>query len=168
MTNETKKEVDIAEFKSLVESNHKILGLDIGSKRIGVAISTSDMTGALPLRTIKYSNMKDFLKEINEIVKRHEVKALIIGLPLNMDGSEGPRCDSVRDFAHAMMRIRDIPVVFHVERLSTQAVESAMVEADMTRAKRILRRDALAAVWILQSALDRLHDNRITSTYPSP
>ena len=62
MTNETKKEVDIKEFKSLVDSNHKILGLDIGSKRIGVAISTSDMTGALPLRTIKYSNMKDFLK----------------------------------------------------------------------------------------------------------
>ena len=87
MTNETKKEVDIAEFKSLVESNHKILGLDIGSKRIGVAISTSDMTGALPLRTIKYSNMKGFLKELNELVKLHEVKALIIGLPLNMDGS---------------------------------------------------------------------------------
>ena len=68
MTNETKKEVDIAEFKSLVESNHKILGLDIGSKRIGVAISTSDMTGALPLRTIKYSNMKDFLKELPAIL----------------------------------------------------------------------------------------------------
>ena len=80
MTNETKKEVDIAEFKSLVESNHKILGLDIGNKRIGVAISTSDMTGALPLRTIKYSNMKDFLKELNELVRLHDVKALILSL----------------------------------------------------------------------------------------
>ena len=102
MTNETKKEVDIADFKSLVESNHKILGLDIGSKRIGVAISTSDMTGALPLRTIKYSNMKGFLKEINEIVKLHEVKALIIGLPLNMDGSEGKSAQSIRDKSRAI------------------------------------------------------------------
>ena len=97
MTNETKKEVDIAEFKSLVEIYHKILGLDIGSKRIGVGISTSDMTGALPLRTIKYSNMEDFLKELNELVKLHDVKALIIGLPLNMDGSEGKSAQSIRD-----------------------------------------------------------------------
>ena len=80
MTNETKKEVDIAEFKSLVESNHKILGLDIGSKRIGVAISTSDMTGALPLRTIKYSNMKGFLKELNE---RSKYKNLVGLSPVN-------------------------------------------------------------------------------------
>ena len=97
MTNETKKEVDIAEFKSLVKSNHKILGLDIGTKRIGVAVSTSDMTGALPLRTIKYRSMKGFLEELSELVKLHEVKALIIGLPLNMDGSEGKSAQSIRD-----------------------------------------------------------------------
>ncbi len=93
---------------------------------------------------------------------------MVLGWPANMDGSVGPRCDSVRDFAHAMMRIRDIPVVFQDERLSTQAVESAMVEADMTRVKRAQRRDALAAVWILQSALDRLHDDQITPSLPSP
>ena len=93
---------------------------------------------------------------------------MVLGWPANMDGSVGPRCDSVRDFAHAMMRIRDIPVVFQDERLSTQAVESAMVEADMTRAKRAQRRDALAAVWILQSALDRLHDDQIKLSLPSP
>ena len=124
MTNETKKEVDIAEFKSLVESNHKILGLDIGSKRIGVAISTSDMTGALPLRTIKYSNMKDFLKELNELVRLHDVKALIIGLPLNMDGSEGKSAQSIRDKSRAINLSLNIPYSFWDERLSTVAVEN--------------------------------------------
>jgi putative Holliday junction resolvase len=73
-----------------------------------------------------------------------------------MDGSQGPRCDATRDFAHALLRLRDIPIAFMDERLSTQAVESAMLAADMTRAKRHERRDALAAAWILQSALDRL------------
>ena len=121
MTNETKKEVDIAEFKSLVESNHKILGLDIGSKRIGVAISTSDMTGALPLRTIKYSNMKDFLKELKELVKLHNIKALIIGLPLNMDGSEGKSAQSIRDKSRAINLSLNIPYSFWDERLSTVA-----------------------------------------------
>ena len=80
-----------------------------------------------------------------------------------MDGSRGSRCDSIRDFAHALLKIRDIPIVFQDERLSTTAVESVMVAADMTRAKRAKRRDALAACWILQSFLDYLHDHRITA-----
>ena len=119
MTNETKKEVDIAEFKSLVESYHKILGLDIGSKRIGVAISTSDMTGALPLRTIKYSNMKDFLKELNELVRLHDVKALIIGLPLYMDGSEGKSAQSIRGMRDFLLLLRKnyIKIIPKVEKL---------------------------------------------------
>ena len=84
------------------------------------------------------------------------VSGLVIGWPVNMDGSEGPRCDATRDFAHALLRMRDLPIAFQDERLSTQAVESAMLAADMTRARRAERRDALAAAWILQSALDRL------------
>jgi putative Holliday junction resolvase len=91
------------------------------------------------------------------------VGGLVLGWPVNMDGSRGPRCDSVRDFAHALLKIRDIPIVFQDERLSTKAVESAMVAADMTRAKRAERRDALAACWILQSFLDYLHDHHITA-----
>ena len=85
------------------------------------------------------------------------VGGLVIGWPVNMDGSEGPRCDATRDFAHALLRMRDLPITFQDERLSTQAVESAMLEADITRARRAVRRDALAAGWILQSALDRIH-----------
>ena len=84
------------------------------------------------------------------------VGGMIIGWPVNMDGSEGPRCDATRDFAHALLRMRDLPIAFQDERLSTQAVESAMLSADMTRQRRAERRDALAAGWILQSALDRL------------
>jgi putative Holliday junction resolvase len=81
---------------------------------------------------------------------------LVLGWPLNMDGSQGPSCDSVRDFAHAFLRLHDIAISFQDERLSTKAVEQEMIAADLTRQKRHLRRDALAATWILQSALDSL------------
>ena len=157
MTNETKKEVDITEFKSLVESNHKILGLDIGSKRIGVAISTSDMTGALPLRTIIYSNMKDFLKEINEIVRLHEVKALIIGLPLNMDGSEGKSAQSIRDKSRAINLSFNIPYSFWDERLSTVAVEKLYEDYSKSRKTAHNEKkeiDSLASAFILEGALN--------------
>ena len=98
-----------------------------------------------------------------EFADSQSVGGLVLGWPVNMDGSPGPRCDSVRDFAHALMKIRDIPIVFQDERLSTQAVETAMLAADMTRAKRAERRDALAACWILQSFLDYLQDRHITT-----
>ena len=144
MTNETKKEVDIAEFKSLVESYHKILGLDIGSKRIGVAISTSDMTGALPLRTIKYSNMKDFLKELNELVKLHDVKALIIGLPLNMDGSKSEMSQNAHKFSRRMSSRYNIQSEMFDERLTSF---EARVHEEKTHI------DAIAARLILESWL---------------
>ena len=157
MTNETKKEVDISEFKSLVKSNHKILGLDIGSKRIGVAISKSDMTGALPLRSITYSNMKGFLKEINEIIKLHEVKALIIGLPLNMDGSEGKSAQSIRDKSRAINLSLNIPYSFWDERLSTVAVDRLYIDNSKSRKKAHNEKkeiDSLASAFILEGALN--------------
>ena len=92
----------------------------------------------------------------------------MLGWPVNMDGSTGPRCDSVRDFAHALIKIIDIPISFQDERLSTRAVESAMIAADMTRAKRAVRRDALAACWILQSALDGINDQTLRNQATSP
>ena len=119
------------------------------------------MTIASPVKILWRRKFTPDVEEIFTLVDAQNVGALVLGWPANMDGSAGPRCDSVRDFAHAMMRIRDIPIIFQDERLSTSAVESAMVSADMTRAKRAERRDALAAVWILQSALDRLHDGII-------
>ena len=154
-------------IKDAISGGQRLLGLDIGKKTIGLALSDKSLAIASPIKILWRSKFTPDIHSIFELVDQEEVGAMVLGWPANMDGSVGPRCDSVRDFAHAMMRIRDIPVVFQDERLSTQAVESAMVEADMTRAKRAQRRDALAAVWILQSALDRLHDNQITPSLPN-
>ena len=155
-------------IKGAISGGQRLLGLDIGKKTVGLALSDKSLAIASPVKILWRSKFTPDVHSIFELVDQEEVGAMVLGWPANMDGSVGPRCDSVRDFAHAMMRIRDIPVVFQDERLSTQAVERAMVEADMTRAKRVQRRDALAAVWILQSALDRLHDDQITPSLPSP
>ena len=154
--------------KDVISDGQRLLGLDIGKKTIGLALSDKSLAIASPVKILRRSKFTPDVNSIFDFTNTEEVGAMVLGWPVNMDGSEGPRCDSVRDFAHAMMRIRDTPVVFQDERLSTQAVESAMVEADMTRAKRAQRRDALAAVWILQSALDRLRDDRITPASPIP
>ncbi len=155
-------------IKYAISGGQRLLGLDIGKKTIGLALSDKSLAIASPVKILWRRKFTPDVHSIFELVDQEEVGAMVLGWPANMDGSVGPRCDSVRDFAHAMMRIRDIPVVFQDERLSTQAVESAMVEADMTRVKRAQRRDVLAAVWILQSALDRLHDDQITPSLPSP
>jgi putative Holliday junction resolvase len=147
--------------KDAISDGQRLLGLDIGKKTIGIALSDKSLAIASPVRILWRSKFTPDVEALFDFVDEQDVGAMVLGWPANMDGTAGPRCDSVRDFAHAMMRIRDIPVIFQDERLSTQAVESAMIEADMTRAKRAERRDALAAVWILQSALDRLHDNQI-------
>ncbi len=155
-------------IKVAISVGQRLLGLDIGKKTIGLALSDKSLAIASPVKILWRRKFTPDVHSIFELVDQEEVGAMVLGWPANMDGSVGSRCDSVRDFAHAMMRIRDIPVVFQDERLSTQAVESAMVEADMTRVKRAQRRDALAAVWILQSALDRLHNDQITPSLPSP
>ena len=147
--------------KDAISDGQRLLGLDIGKKTIGIALSDKSLAIASPVRILWRSKFTPDVEALFDFVDEQDVGAMVLGWPANMDGTAGPRCDSVRDFAHAMMRIRDIPGIFQDERLSTQAVESAMIEADMTRAKRAERRDALAAVWILQSALDRLHDNQI-------
>ncbi len=140
---------------SVFPPHQKFMGLDVGKKTIGVAIGDATHKIASPHRIIwrqKFtSDMLGLCDEMDEI----GVAGLVIGWPLNMDGSEGPRCDSTRDFAHAFLRLRDMPIVFQDERWSTQAVERSMVDADMTRQNRHARRDALAATWILQAAFDQ-------------
>ena len=149
------------DVKDVISKDQRLLGLDIGKKTIGLALSDGSLTIASPVKILWRRKFTPDVEEIFGLVDAQNIGAMVLGWPANMDGTAGPRCDSVRDFAHAMMRIRDIPVIFQDERLSTSAVESAMVSADMTRAKRAERRDGLAAVWILQSALDRLHDGII-------
>jgi putative Holliday junction resolvase len=135
----------------------RLLGLDVGKKTIGLAISDSAFSVASPLKILWRKKFTPDAETMFTLCDDEGVGGLVIGWPVNMDGSEGPRCDATRDFAHALLRMRDLPIIFQDERLSTQAVESAMLEADITRARRAVRRDALAAGWILQSALDRIH-----------
>lgn len=144
---------------SVFPPHQKFMGLDVGKKTIGVAIGDATHKIASPHRIIwrhKFtSDMLGLCEEMDEI----GVAGLVIGWPLNMDGSEGPRCDSTRDFAHAFLRLRDMPIVFQDERWSTKAVERSMVDADMTRQNRHARRDALAATWILQAAFDQYNSS---------
>jgi putative Holliday junction resolvase len=138
------------------------MALDVGSKTIGVATSDALRMLATPLMTIKRGKLAADLAMLGELAAKHEIKALAIGLPLNMDGSEGPRCQSVRQFVtnianHGPASLASLPVVFQDERLSTAAVTRGMIEDyDMSRAKRAERVDAAAAAWILESALARL------------
>jgi len=142
----------------MIPSGQRLLGLDIGKKTIGLALSDAGLKIASPVKILYRTKFTPDVAELFAMIDTESVGGLVLGWPLNMDGSIGPRCDSVRDFAHSLMKIRDIPILLQDERLSTRAVESAMVDADMTRAKRDRRRDALAACWILQSALDALND----------
>ena len=151
------------DIKLHISSGEKLLGLDIGKKTIGLALSDHSLKIALPVKTLYRTKFSPDMAKLLAFADEQNVGGFVLGWPLNMDGSRGPRCDSIRDFAHALLKIRDIPIVFQDERLSTKAVESAMVAADMTRAKRAKRRDALAACWILQSFLDYLNYHNITA-----
>ena len=151
------------DIKLHISSGEKLLGLDIGKKTIGLALSDASLRIASPVRIVHRTKFTLDMANLLTFADEQNVGGLVLGWPVNMDGSLGSRCDSIRDFAHALLKIRDIPIVFQDERLSTKAVELAMVAADMTRAKRAKRRDALAACWILQSFLDRLHNHYITA-----
>jgi putative Holliday junction resolvase len=153
--------VDFGELKALAPDG-RLMALDVGSKTIGIATSDALRMLATPLTTLRRGKLAADLAVLDELVRRHQVRALAIGLPLNMDGSEGPRCQSVRQFAanianHGPAALAALPIVFQDERLSTVAVTRGMIEDyDMSRARRAERVDAAAAAWILESALARL------------
>ncbi len=143
------------EFLSLIKHKNRILGLDHGSKNIGIAISDEKLIVATPLETIKKTNQKhDFFKILN-IINEYCIKGLVFGWPLNMNGSKGPRCQSVMSFVKSFLNVKDIPVFLQDERLSSQAVEKIMIKQNLSRKKRSKVIDKHAASWILQSALDR-------------
>lgn len=157
--------VELAQLKEILAANPRggrVMALDVGSKTIGIATSDLLRTLATPLATLKRGKLAVDLAALAELAAKHEVKALAIGLPLNMDGTEGPRCQSVRQFAanivaHGPRALAALPVAFQDERLSTAAVTRGMIDDyDMSRAKRAERVDAAAAAWILESALARL------------
>ncbi len=147
---------NIQDFAAALGPKARLLGLDVGSKTIGIAISDERRVVASGRQTIARTKLKKDLGTLARLVSDDGVGGLVIGLPLNMDGSEGPRCQSVRQFATDLGKAIDLPIVFWDERLSTMAVTRTMLEADLSRKRRAEVVDKLAAVYILQGALDAL------------
>lgn len=133
-----------------------LLGLDLGEKTIGVAASDPDRRLALPVETIRRQKFTKDAERLLALAAARAVVGLVVGLPINMDGTEGPRAQSARAFARNFARLSPLPVAFWDERLSTAAVEREMIALDVSRARRAERIDADAAAFILQGAIDRL------------
>jgi putative holliday junction resolvase len=139
-----------------VPTDARLMGLDLGSKTIGVATSDRTRQIATPIETIARKKFAADAARLIEIAARENIGVIILGLPVNMDGTEGPRCQSTRAFARNFSRLSPIQIVFWDERLSTAAVQRMLIQADASRAKRAEVVDKLAAAWILQAALDSL------------
>jgi putative Holliday junction resolvase len=137
--------------------NQRLLGLDVGSKTIGVAVSDPTRQVATPLQTIARTRLRHDLEQLATILAGRDIGGVVVGLPVSMHGTEGPRCQSVRQFAADLARHCGLPVAFWDERLSTRAVERMLIdEADVSRRRRRQVVDRLAAAYILQGALDLL------------
>ncbi len=144
------------DLKTVLGRNQRLLGLDLGEKTIGLALSDPGLSVASPITTIRRTKFTADATELLRITAERQVGGLVIGLPLNMDGSEGPRCQSARQFAANLLKLQELPILFWDERLSTVAVERNMLAADLTRAKRAKVVDQAAAAFILQGVLDAL------------
>lgn len=143
-------------FAAALPRSGALLGLDFGSKTIGIAVSDGLRMVATPRETIRRRKFSADADSLCSILRDAAVCGIVLGLPRNMDGSEGPRCQSTRAFARNLAHVVDIPIGFWDERLSTIAAERALLEADASRAKRAGVIDHVAASYILQGALDRL------------
>jgi putative Holliday junction resolvase len=148
--------VEIKQLKTMLGNRQRILGMDPGTKTIGLALSDLTHTIATPLETVKRTKFKKDAVRLKEIIEKEDVGALVIGWPVNMDGSEGPRCQSVRAFSNNLAELFDVPQVLWDERMSTSAVERTLIEADSSRARRKEVVDKMAAAYILQGALHAL------------
>lgn len=133
----------------------RIMGLDVGDKTVGVAISDALMLTAQGIETVRRQSWEVDLKRLNELIEEYSIDKIVVGLPRNMNGTEGERCDVVRDFAEHLKEVVSTPeIIFWDERLSTVAAEKYLVAADVSRAKRRKIIDKMAAVFILQGYLD--------------
>ena len=144
-----------AEFAAALPAGGKLAGLDVGTKTIGLALCDAGWSFAGPAQTLRRTKFTADLERLRDFVAANAIAGVVIGLPLNMDGSDSPRTQSVRAFARNLVQL-GLPILLWDERWSTQAVERAMVAADVSRAKRAERVDALAAAHILQGAIDAL------------
>jgi putative Holliday junction resolvase len=152
--------LDFAGLRTGLAAGRRLLGLDLGEKTIGVALSDTLLSVATPLVTLKRRKFTANAAELRALVEEHGVGGIIVGLPLNMDGSEGPSAQSARAFARNFSAASDVPLAFWDERLSTAAVTRTLLEADSSRKRRAEVVDKMAASYILQGALDRLRHMR--------
>ncbi|HWJ99838.1 MAG TPA: Holliday junction resolvase RuvX [Xanthobacteraceae bacterium] len=148
--------VELVEFNTLLPQDACLFGIDLGDKTIGLALSDIRRTIASPFETLKRTKFRADAERLLELAKRHNVGGLVIGLPRNMDGSEGPRAQSTRAFVRNLSPMTELPVAFWDERLSTAAVTRTLLEANASRARRKELVDKMAAAYILQGALDRM------------
>ena len=152
----TAQVVSIEDLPSLLRRHQRLMGLDLGTKTIGLALSDVERRIATPLATLRRVKFTKDVEQLRAHLDRFEIGALVMGLPLNMDGSEGPRVQSTRAFVRQAMPLVGKPVVFWDERLSTAAVTRALIAQDASRARRQEVVDRMAAAYILQGVLDRL------------
>ena len=149
-------EIPIEDLPVRLAPGMRLLGLDLGTKTIGLALSDRSRRFATPLRTLSRSKFRDDAAALVELCASESVGGLILGLPVNMNGTEGPRAQSTRAFVRNLAPLIALPIVLWDERLTTVAAERAMIDADVSRRKRADKIDAVAASYILQGALDRL------------
>ena len=149
--------VDLLELPAVAPARTPIAGVDLGEKTIGVAVSDRERMVASPLELIRKRKFTQDAERLFAPMQDRGAESLVIGLPVNMDGTEGPRCQSARAFGRNLLRLRDLPIAFWDERLSTMAVQRMLTaEADLSRGRRAELVDKAAAAYILQGALDRL------------
>lgn len=148
----------IEDLPARLQREARLLGLDVGTKTVGLALSDVTRSIATPYETIKRTKFTADAKAIAAIAAKEGVGGLVIGMPFNFDGSEGPRAQSTRAFARNLAAHVDLPMIFWDERLSTAAVERHLIEADASRKRRAEVIDRMAAAYILQGALDRLRN----------
>ena len=152
--------IDLAEIPRALARGLPLVGLDLGEKTIGVAVSDTTWRIASPLETIRRSKFTLDVNRLFELMESRGAGGMVIGLPVNMDGTEGARCQSSRAFARNLLRLKDLPIAFWDERMSSMAVNRMLIdEADLSRARRAEVIDKAAAAWILQGALDRLRND---------
>jgi len=148
--------LELGEFAASLPQGVRIMGLDVGTKTVGLALSDATRSIASGLVTLRRTRLADDLRQLLDLAVRHGVGGFVVGLPLNLDGSAGPRVQATRAFVRNLAKASPLPVAYWDERLSTVAAERALLEADMSRKRRAEVVDKVAATLILQGALDRM------------
>ena len=145
---------NVLSLVNVLPEGKKLLGIDLGTKTIGLAVSDLSLKIASPIKTLNRSKLKKNLPEIAFIASEHGIGGIIVGMPINMDGTVSARAQATKDWAFSLVELLFVPIAFWDERLSTAAVEKAMIKADLSRKRRAKRIDSAAATYILQGALD--------------